>query len=227
MTTTMLAAFALAGAFAPAATPEPNVQTDYARALKVAAAEQKPVAVLIGAGDSFAKLMRDANLSAETKKALGDKFVCVSVDVNTPAGKELAAEFQMADGLVISTAGGAYQSVRHAGAVTATDLAKHTGTLTSAPVATSAASAPAVVCANGTCSLVSSSFGATANCASGNCSLSGGTSVGTCASRTCGTAAPSGCATGTCGTATMSGCASGTCGTGYAAPTRGGFFRRR
>ncbi len=198
MTTTILAAFALTGALSPAAAPEFTVQTDYARALKVAAAEQKPVAVLIGAGDSFAKLMRDATLPAETKKALGDKFVCVSVDVTTPAGKELAGLFQMTDGLVISTAGGAYQSVRHTGAVTTADLAKHTGTL--------AGTAPAVACANGTCSLVSS-----ATCAGGTCAL--------------GTAGSS-CASGTCGTATVSGCASGTCG-GTAAPARGGLFRRR
>jgi hypothetical protein len=212
MTTTILAAFALTGALSPAATPEFTVQTDYARALKVAAAEQKPVAVLIGAGDSFAKLMRDANLSAETKKALGDKFVCVSVDVSTPAGKELAGLFQMTDGLVISTAGGAYQSVRHAGAVSAADLAKHTGTLTSAPITATTAPASTVVCANGTCSLVSSGFTATANCAGGNCSLGGGS--------------VSSCASGNCGTATVSGCASGTCG-GTAVPARGGIFRRR
>lgn len=193
MTTTILAAFALTGALSPAASPEFTVQTDYARALKVAAAEQKPVAVLIGAGDSFAKLMRDANVSAETKKALGDKFVCVSVDVSTPAGKELAGQFQMTDGLVISTAGGAYQSVRHAGAVTATDLAKHTGTLASAP-----ATAPAMVCANGTCSLVSGN--ATANCATGNCPLSGSAVGGSCPNGTCG---------------------------GTATPARGGIFRRR
>lgn len=209
MTTTILAAFALTGALTPTATPEFTVQPDYARALKVAAAEQKPVAVLIGAGDTFAKLMRDANLTAETKKALGEKFVCVSVDVTTPAGKELAGQFQMTDGLVISTAGGAFQSVRHTGAVSATDLAKHTGTLVSAPAGTSAA-APAVVCANGTCSLVSNSFAAT--CAGGNCSLSGGT--------------VSSCASGNCGTATVSGCSSGTCG-GTAVPARGGIFRRR
>jgi hypothetical protein len=209
MTTTMLAAFALAGALSPAATPEPMVQTDYARALKVAAAEQKPVAVLIGNGNSFAKLLGDASLSAETKKAIGEKFVCVSVDVTTVAGKELAGQFQMTDGLVISTAGGAYQSVRQAGAVSAADFAKHTGTMVSA--AAPVAAAPTVVCANGTCSLVSSAA-PVATCAGGTCSLSSGS--------------VSSCASGTCGTTTVSGCANGTCGS-TAVPARGGLFRRR
>lgn len=205
MTTTILAAFALTGVLTPVAAPAPSVQTDYARALKLAATEQKPMAVLIGTGDSFAKLLSDASLTAETKKAIGEKFVCVSVNIDTPAGKELAEQFQMNSGLVISTTGGAYQSVRQAGTVSATDFAKHTGTLTSAPVATAT---PTIVCANGTCSLTTS--GATATCATGNCALSGVSS----------------CASGNCGTATVSGCASGTCG-GTAVPARGGIFRRR
>src|SRR5205809_4804544 len=85
--TTILAVVALSGSLAPAAKPEFQAQTDYGQALKRAADEKKPMAVLIGKGDAFAKLLTDAGLSDEAKNTLRDKFVCVSVDVNTDAGK--------------------------------------------------------------------------------------------------------------------------------------------
>ena len=68
MTTMYLAALALS--LAPAAKPEFQVQTDYGQALKLAANEKKPMAVLIGHGDTFAKVMADSGLSAEAKKKL-------------------------------------------------------------------------------------------------------------------------------------------------------------
>src|SRR5947209_3373721 len=70
MTTTILAVIALTGSLAPAAKPEFQAQTDYGQALKQAADEKKPMAVLIGKGDTFAKLLTDAGLSAEAKKLL-------------------------------------------------------------------------------------------------------------------------------------------------------------
>src|SRR5262245_12660640 len=72
MTTTILAALALAGSLAPAAKPEFQAQTDYGQAMKVAATEKKPMAVLIGKGDIFAKMMADSNLTAEAKKLLAE-----------------------------------------------------------------------------------------------------------------------------------------------------------
>src|SRR3954447_22024371 len=111
MITTILAVVALSGSLAPAAKPEFQAQTDYGQALKRAADEKKPMAVLIGKGDAFAKLLTDADLSDEAKNTLRDKFVCVSVDVNTDAGKALAGQFQLTDGLVISSAGGTYQAL--------------------------------------------------------------------------------------------------------------------
>ena len=110
MTTTILAVIALTGSLVPAAKPEFQAQTDYGRALKKAADEKKPMAVLIGKGDTFAKLMTDSGLSAEAKKLLTEKYVCVSVNVDTEAGKTLAGQFQLTDGLVISKlAGGTHQ----------------------------------------------------------------------------------------------------------------------
>ncbi|MBY0457426.1 MAG: thioredoxin family protein, partial [Gemmataceae bacterium] len=126
MTTTILAAVALIGSLAPGAKPAFRAQTDYAQAMKQAAAEGKPMAVLIGAGDSFAKLLTDPALPESAAKLLQDRFVCVAVDVNTPTGADLAKQFQLTDGLVISSAGGAHQALRQSGTVSVADLAKHT-----------------------------------------------------------------------------------------------------
>src|SRR6478752_1179137 len=128
MTTLLMAVIALSGPLAPAAKPEFSAQTDYGQAMKVAVSEKKPMAVLIGKGDQFAKLMADKQLTAEAKKLLTEQYVCVTIDVTTEAGKSLAGQFQMTDGLVISSAGGTHQAFRQSGAVTATDLSKQAAT---------------------------------------------------------------------------------------------------
>jgi hypothetical protein len=133
MTATILAAVALAGPLSSAAKPEFQTEKDYSQALLRAANEKKPMAVLIGKGDPFAKLMADAALPADAKKLLAEKYVCVTVDVDTQAGKTLAGQFQLTDGLVISSTGGTHQALRQAGTVTATDLAKHATTYANAP----------------------------------------------------------------------------------------------
>jgi hypothetical protein len=133
MTTTMLAALALAGALAPGVKPEFQAKTDYGQAMKQAANEKKPIAVLIGKGDVFAKMMADSGLSAEAKKVLTEKYVCLAVNVETEAGKTLAGQFQMSEGgLIISSAGGTHQALRQPGTVSASDLAKHTSTYATA-----------------------------------------------------------------------------------------------
>lgn len=198
MMTTILAAFALSGAMGSKAKPDFQAQTDYGQALRQAAAEGKPMAVLIGTGNRFAKLMADANLPAETANLLRDKFVCVSVDVTTPTGAKLAEEFQLTDGLVISSAGGTYQAVRQPGAVSATELAKQATAYATAgtPATTVTAGVPYTSgytptaapsypvyggCANGRCGTVApagysypsyspyQSFPAAGGCANGRC----------------------------------------------------------
>lgn len=231
MTTTILAAFALA--LAPAAKPEFQAQTDYGQALKRAADEKKPMAVLIGKGDVFAKVLTDAGLSADAKAVLRDKFVCVSVDVNTDAGKALAGQFQLTDGLVISSAGGTYQALRQAGEVSAADLAKHTATYANA------ASVPASTVTAGTASTSFYYSDAPGTAGAAPIAASAGyVTLGGCANGTCGTAVPtSGCVGGSCGTVVSScpggncgavvpsSCSGGNCGTSYSSG-RGRLFRR-
>jgi hypothetical protein len=128
MIATVLAVVALSGSLAPGAKPEFQAQTDYGQALRKAADEKKPIAVLIGKGDGFAKAMADSGLSADAKKLLAEKYVCLSVDVESAVGKALADQFQLTDGLVISSAGGTHQAFRQAGAVSPTELGKQVAT---------------------------------------------------------------------------------------------------
>jgi hypothetical protein len=129
MTTAILAVIALSGPLASAAKPEFRAQTDYGQAMKVATGEKKPMAVLIGKGDVFAKMMADPKLTAEAKKLLAEKYVCLTIDVSTDAGKTLAGQFQMSDGgLVISSAGGSHQALRHSGTVSAMELSQYAPT---------------------------------------------------------------------------------------------------
>lgn len=147
MTTTILAAIALSGLLAPVAKPELQPQTDYASALKLAASEGKPMAVLIGTGNPFAKVMGESAITDEAATLLRDKFVCVAVDTSTAKGAELANQFQLTDGLVISSTGGTYQALRQPGTVSAGDLAKHLSTYANAtekPNTTVTVGAPAV-----------------------------------------------------------------------------------
>jgi hypothetical protein len=174
MTTTILAVIALTGSLVPAAKPEFHAQTDYGRALKQAADERKPMAVLIGKGDTFAQLT-ESGLSAEARKLLADKYVCVSVDVGTDAGKALAGQFQLTDGLVISSAGGTYQALRQSGTVSASDLSKHAAAYAGA-TGVPATTVTVGVAAPYTSNYAPASYGSVVpvgGCAGGNCSGGG------------------------------------------------------
>jgi hypothetical protein len=104
----------------------PTWQTDYSKAMTVASAQQKPIAVFIGRGE-VAKLAGDAAMPSEAEQILARNYVCVCVNTDTPAGKALATDFAMSTGLIISNKGGSYQALRHTGDVSAVAL---TGYLT-------------------------------------------------------------------------------------------------
>ncbi len=146
MTTTILAVIALSGSLVPGVNAGIQAQTDYGVALKVAATEKRPMAVLIGKGNSFSQLMSDRNLTTEAKKLLNEKYVCVVVNTDTASGKELASQFDLTNGgLVISSTGGAYQALRQSGTVTATELSRHVAAYanaTATPVTTVTAGVP-------------------------------------------------------------------------------------
>jgi hypothetical protein len=124
MFTTTLAALALAGGISSSVIPStPNWHTDYAQAMSLSSAEGKPMAVFIGNGaDLVAKMMANGTISAESARVLRTSYICVYLDANTEAGKDLAGRFEITDGLIISSKGGNLQAYRHSGAISAKEL---------------------------------------------------------------------------------------------------------
>lgn len=120
MISTTLAVVALAGALGAGASPAPGWQTDYARAMTLASSEHKPIVVFISSGKPGN--VADGMIPSDAAKLLRDSYVCVHADTSTTAGKNLAGQFALAEGLVISSPGGKHQALRHSGAVTGTDL---------------------------------------------------------------------------------------------------------
>jgi len=127
MFSSTLAAVAVSGLFSTASLGSTNGwQTDYGKALTIAAQQQKPVAVFIAPGGPE-KLIADGKLDETTTKLLRQSYVALAVDPSTPAGQNLAASFKMTEGLVISDKTGGVQALRYEGTVPAADL---TGYLT-------------------------------------------------------------------------------------------------
>lgn len=108
-----------------AAPSAPSFQSNYSRAVALASEQHKPVAVFIGAGEAgYAKLVADGSLPAEATKTLQSQYVCLYVDTTTASGLELAGQFRMSEGLVISDRTGGVQAFRHNGTISAADLTK-------------------------------------------------------------------------------------------------------
>ena len=124
MITTALAAMAVSGLLAPcAANTLPTWQSDYAQAMATAVTQQKPMIVVIGHGDKgYASVMGNAQLPEKSSELLSASFVSIYLDTDTQAGKTLAAEFGMSEGVVISGKSGKQQALRHNGTVSAEAL---------------------------------------------------------------------------------------------------------
>jgi hypothetical protein len=99
---------------------------DYAAARERVNAVGRPMAVFVGSGqDGWTKVVKDGAVSAEVRKLLADKFVCLYVDTDTRAGKTLAGAFQVsAKGLVISDRAGTSQAYSLSGDLTGPELAR-------------------------------------------------------------------------------------------------------
>jgi hypothetical protein len=99
---------------------------DYSKAMTTAVAQQKPLAVFIGKGETgYSQLISDGQIPAEALQSLSKNYVSVYVDTNTVTGKALASDFGVATGLVISNKGGSYQALRHTGTLTSSDLTSY------------------------------------------------------------------------------------------------------
>lgn len=91
---------------------------DYGVACRRGVAERKPLAVFIGAGKvGWEGVSRRGDVGAEVRDLLAAHYVCVYVDSNRTAGRELAEAFAVYDGvgLIISDHSGKLQAFRHEG----------------------------------------------------------------------------------------------------------------
>jgi hypothetical protein len=146
----------------------PTWKADYAQALTTAAAQQKPVAVFIGKGDTGAAgVVADGQLSAQAGALLNASFVCVYVNTDTPEGKTLSGQFGVTQGLVISTKGGTLQALRHNGPVTGTDLTTYLSKYSSPTVAVTTTEQGGIVTTSAYTPAVG--YPAMGGCPGGNC----------------------------------------------------------
>lgn len=143
----LVSALALAAAHGNAA-PTPKWHDNYRAALAAGAAENKPLAVVVGAGsEGWQALCTAGRLNSEACRLLERHYVCLYVDRQTEAGRKLAADFgNPADTLlVLSDRTREYKAFKHQGAMNAeqlvTTLRNHTNTI----VVTPQASAPTYV----------------------------------------------------------------------------------
>lgn len=112
-----------------AAAPAPSFSPNYAEAIAQAQQQHKPVAVFLGKGaDGLAKLVTEGVVPTSASAALQSEFICLYVDTTTDAGRKLAGNFEMTEGLVISDRDGAKQVLRHGGSIPAEALATYTAT---------------------------------------------------------------------------------------------------
>lgn len=119
--TTTLTVVVLAGALG--AKPTPSWQTDYAQAMATASAVQKPIAVFIGQGEGRpGKMITDGTIPENAARLLRESYVCLYLNTDTEAGKDLASQLQINEGLVISSPGGNLQALRHTGSISGTEL---------------------------------------------------------------------------------------------------------
>src|SRR5579871_2011135 len=101
---------AMAGTRAPSAMPSPDWKQDYATASREGKRTRKPLAVFVGRGaDGWGQVSDTGRLGPDVRGLLGESYVCLYVDRDTPDGRRLAAKFDLdsdGPGLVISDGSG-------------------------------------------------------------------------------------------------------------------------
>jgi hypothetical protein len=106
-------------------TTSPTWLDDYRAAQAQVTVAGKPMAVFVGAGkDGVASAIRDG-FDPAVSKLLAEKFVCLYVDSSTPAGKKVAAAFQVGDrGVVLSDRTGRTQAYSASGTISRAELSR-------------------------------------------------------------------------------------------------------
>jgi hypothetical protein len=111
----VFAILALAGSLASANIPaQPKWSKDYREARQAAISAKKPLAVFIGSGSAGWEQV--GKFDPKVYQTLKEKYVCVYVNTDTTAGKNLAKAFDVnGKGLVISDKAGTTQAFYHNG----------------------------------------------------------------------------------------------------------------
>ena len=111
-TTTLVVA--LAG-FVPSTTvSSPQWQADYGSAQRLCKEASKPIAVFVGSGkDGWNRVSQEGELGKEVKRLLARNYICVYVDTERQAGRQLARDFELPKGigLVVSDPTGSFPSL--------------------------------------------------------------------------------------------------------------------
>src|SRR5437016_3408511 len=112
---TSIVLVALAGSALSTAVPESlSFSSDYASARQLGRSDHKPLAVFIGHGPKgWEQRTTDGQLSQDVQKLLQAHYVCVYVDTSSQDGAQLARDFGLQEGLVISDAAGENQAFRY------------------------------------------------------------------------------------------------------------------
>ncbi len=125
----MYTSLVLALVMGPGAAPRASAvdaltwQNDYVAARKRGRQENKALAVFVGSGQrGWEEVCLESKLSPGVRKLLADHYVCVYVDADEARGKRLADDFDIAQGLVVSTRNGESQAFRQKGRLSDKDL---------------------------------------------------------------------------------------------------------
>jgi hypothetical protein len=101
----------------------PTVWTDYAGALAEAARTNKPVVVFIGeASAPLRQQLQTGTIPAEAVQLLRERYVVVEISRQQAEGRTLASQFELPEGVVISSPGGQFQAYRYSGPWQVTQL---------------------------------------------------------------------------------------------------------
>jgi hypothetical protein len=125
-TTTLVVALAsLVASYAPDSL---SWHADYGSAKCLGTEEARPLAVFIGSGKAgWNQVSRDGPLGNEVKQLLAEKYICVYINTDLEAGKQLALNFDVHEGsgLIISDHTGNYQAFRHSGNLPSDQLVRY------------------------------------------------------------------------------------------------------
>ena len=103
---------------------DPSWQQNYTQAQRMAAQDNKGLAVFLMQGEDGMGKLIPGGLNSQALDILMKNYVCVRVDTSTPEGQRLARAFEMrmGQGLVLSDRGGAHQAFWSQGNLNNQDL---------------------------------------------------------------------------------------------------------